>query len=267
MHCYKHHLYSDCLPKECKDDFQLPEIPENPPIPPSPTLTVRRNADQLTQEEQDRYINGIETLISSGVYSDLVGFHAGMHRMHGSMAGPIGYQRFLSWHRIYLAKLEEALKQIDPDTFIPYWKWSSQTGIPTWIQNFLPSGVVDRNGNPLSITRSPGSPSNLPDDSDLLTLRTIPDFTRFTTALENGPHNFGHAWVGGRMNDIFYSPADPLFWMHHAEVDRQWHIWQQGNPNQDPVLAGTDAVLDPWPDTVTDAKHVTDLGYTYQETT
>lgn len=146
------------------------------------------------------------------------------------------------------------------------WKWCNQSGIPTWIENFTPSGVIDTGGNPLSITRNPGSASVLPNEGNLTTIRNASTYTQFTTALENGPHNFGHGWVGGRMNDIFYSPADPIFWLHHAEVDRQWHIWQQSHPNQDPVVFGTDAVLDPWPETTTTAKHITDLGYTYQET-
>lgn len=265
MHCYQYLQYSDYIPKEHQEKFEVPEIPEE--IPVEPILTVRKDADDLTSDEQDRYINGIERLISSGFYSDLVGHHAGMHRMHGGMSGPIGYQRFLSWHRVYLSRLEEALKQIDNQTFIPYWKWSSHKGIPNWMQSFQPSGVLDRNGNELSITRNPRNPDSLPTQQQLETIRSSTTFTSFTTVLENGPHNFGHGWVGGRMNDILYSPADPLFWLHHAEVDRQWYIWQQSHPNQDPILSGADAVLDPWPDTALDVKHISDLGYSYQETT
>ena len=29
-----------------------------------------------------------------------------------------------------------------------------------------------------------------------------------------------HNWVGGIMSDIMYSPCDPLFWLHHAFIDR-----------------------------------------------
>ena len=119
MQHYKTRYYSDYFPKDYGNDFQLPDIPDTPTDPPTPALTIRKNADELSSTEQNRYIQGIETLISSVVYSDLVGYHAGMHRMHGGMAGPIGYQRFLSWHRIYLAKPEEVLKQIDEETFIP----------------------------------------------------------------------------------------------------------------------------------------------------
>ena len=32
--------------------------------------------------------------------------------------------------------------------------------------------------------------------------------------------------VGGTM-DSSSSPADPLFWLHHANIDRLWVSWQQ----------------------------------------
>src|SRR6266536_5037090 len=43
-------------------------------------------------------------------------------------------------------------------------------------------------------------------------------------------HTGGHFTVGGDPGgDIFTSPGDPAFWLHHAQIDRTWWIWQ----NQD----------------------------------
>jgi len=39
-------------------------------------------------------------------------------------------------------------------------------------------------------------------------------------------HNAGHRFIGGRMGGAF-SPNDPVFWLHHANVDRLWAEWQQ----------------------------------------
>jgi tyrosinase len=33
------------------------------------------------------------------------------------------------------------------------------------------------------------------------------------------------------MQDTFASPADPIFWLHHAFVDRNFRIWQNANPS------------------------------------
>ena len=38
-------------------------------------------------------------------------------------------------------------------------------------------------------------------------------------------HNAAHNFVGGHMAGAF-SPNDPVFWMHHANVDRIWARWQ-----------------------------------------
>jgi tyrosinase len=43
-----------------------------------------------------------------------------------------------------------------------------------------------------------------------------------------GVHGAGH-WVGGgpsQMQDFHSSPNDPIFFLHHAMVDRVWAIWQ-----------------------------------------
>ncbi|MFF2808093.1 tyrosinase family protein [Streptomyces sp. NPDC058000] len=43
-------------------------------------------------------------------------------------------------------------------------------------------------------------------------------------ALESIPHNKIHLFVGGWMG-IFVSPRDPIFWLHHANIDRLWPAW------------------------------------------
>jgi|SRR5450631_3635792 tyrosinase len=43
-------------------------------------------------------------------------------------------------------------------------------------------------------------------------------------------HNKVHEWVGGSMRPIS-SPNDPIFFLHHCNVDRLWAYWQLRNPN------------------------------------
>ncbi|EUC50002.1 hypothetical protein COCMIDRAFT_82953 [Bipolaris oryzae ATCC 44560] len=45
-------------------------------------------------------------------------------------------------------------------------------------------------------------------------------------------HAAGHFGVGGvfgQAGDVKNSPGEPLFWLHHASIDRLWWLWQQGN--------------------------------------
>ena len=56
-----------------------------------------------------------------------------------------------------------------------------------------------------------------------------------------GPHlhNLVHVWVGGDML-ISTSPNDPVFYLHHCNVDRIWSAWMQRHPAS-PYLPGADA--------------------------
>ncbi len=42
-------------------------------------------------------------------------------------------------------------------------------------------------------------------------------------------HNRVHLWVGGSMLPAS-SPNDPIFWLHHCNVDRLWALWQRDHP-------------------------------------
>ncbi len=57
-------------------------------------------------------------------------------------------------------------------------------------------------------------------------------------------HNIIHLWVGGDMQTAS-SPNDPVFFMHHANIDRLWHLWQQEYGNSTyPTTAQTHHGLD-----------------------
>jgi len=57
--------------------------------------------------------------------------------------------------------------------------------------------------------------------------------------LEQGPHNDGHDWVGTRfginrnMGKLRYAALDPIFFMHHANIDRIWSLYRQPQPDPD----------------------------------
>ncbi|KAM5353432.1 hypothetical protein ACJ41O_000082 [Fusarium nematophilum] len=53
-------------------------------------------------------------------------------------------------------------------------------------------------------------------------------FATYHRALEGGPHGIIHSAIGGEMNPAT-SPNDPIFFLHHAQVDRLWWRWQQAD--------------------------------------
>jgi len=65
--------------------------------------------------------------------------------------------------------------------------------------------------------------------------------------LEGTPHGSMHVAVGGRgspttppgwMSAFNTAALDPLFWLHHANIDRLWAVWRKRNTQHvDPTLA------------------------------
>lgn len=216
----------------------------------------RRNHLSLTPDERKQFNKAIELTISTGAYNALVAIHSDMsHNHHGSSmaADPVlGRLRFLSWHRVYLFELERLLTK--GGMRIPYWDWANDHELPTWVH--LPANV----------TRGPDTSKKLPDQSmvDTMVLNKS-TYTPFTTALEDSPfHNRVHMWVGGTMQEPMISPRDPIFWLHHANVDRIWAQWQENHIGQLPPLSGVNAIMDPWTLRVDDVISTFDLRYYYE---
>jgi len=94
-------------------------------------------------------------------------------------------------------------------------------------------------------------------------------------------HNRVHLWVSGgtppEYNDagsMFWStsPNDPIFFLHHCNIDRLWAQWQQHHPTHGylPNIGGPKGhnindPMEPWKGTATPASVIDhhSLGYTY----
>ncbi|EKD21315.1 uncharacterized protein L3040_000650 [Drepanopeziza brunnea f. sp. 'multigermtubi'] len=53
------------------------------------------------------------------------------------------------------------------------------------------------------------------------------DFEAFSECMAFAPHIAGHRATGGIMTDVDASPGDPVFYLHHAYLDRLYWQWQQ----------------------------------------
>lgn len=59
-----------------------------------------------------------------------------------------------------------------------------------------------------------------------------------------GLHGGGHFSIGSTMQDLFSSPQDPTFMLHHAMIDRLWAIWQAADEgNRRFAVNGTNRIL------------------------
>jgi tyrosinase len=212
----------------------------------------RKNHLALSPGEQEAFNYAIELSIRDGKYQAMVLIHNEMsHNMHGYMEES-GILRFLPWHRAYLLQLEQLLQTYDPSVEIPYWDWANDHNLPDWV--FRPDGV----------TRDPDKKFPLPKQISVdLEVLSQTVYHEFTMALERF-HDQVHMWVGGNtMPFIMKSPNDPLFWLHHSNVDRIWSQWQESNPAEIPSLSGVNTVMDPWFITAAMVNDIYALGYEY----
>lgn len=247
---YVPHPFDHTCFRPRKQDYRPPTTCEDP----GNGLCRRIDSRRMTADQQARFLNAFTQVNSMGALGPLVDIHAnGIHQMHGN-------PRFLPWHRIYLLRLEELLMSVDPTVCIPYWKSSEEQAFPSWLLGFTPT--VNLMGGPHLVTRTIGAFANLPDAGDVATVMASGTYNSFAAGLE-GIHNSGHVWVGGTMQSVVTAPADPVFWMHHCEIDRIWAEWQAANPGQHPPLVGADATMDPWSETEVDTRDIAALGYTY----
>jgi tyrosinase len=69
----------------------------------------------------------------------------------------------------------------------------------------------------------------------------------------------------GDMVNAGRTAFDPIFWAHHANVDRLWWEWQKRNPGSGPD--DPDDILSPWSMTVGDTSDIAVLGYEYMQST
>jgi tyrosinase len=128
---------------------------------------------------------------------------------------------FLTWHRGYLALFERELRRVsgDPALNLPYWNYYEDPSIPAEFTDPSP-------WNPLYSDRINTNVSGaLTTDPFAATVTQYQGSTSsFEYMLENKPHDPVHDLIGSTMATMD-SPLDPIFWLHHANIDRLLNAW------------------------------------------
>jgi tyrosinase len=170
---------------------------------------------------------------------------------------------FLPWHRMYLHHFEaivgaEVKKLGGPSNWaLPYWNYSDDTDPHA---RLLPAAFRsptkgDGSANALYVaTRTPqcNAGQQFADATDVAITGPLlePEFVSldFGTgfggprtgfmhgggligSLELTPHGSIHMAVGGWMQQFYSAALDPIFWLHHCNIDRLWQVWLDRSPS------------------------------------
>ena len=212
-------------------------------------IRYRKNIDCLTNDELHSLREGFAALYAlpasnPSSFAVQATFHGGPpidYCQHGAPG-------FFTWHRAEMKAFEDALHAVDCDVMLPFWDWSTgpSTGIP---QACRDATYVNRAGvtvpNPLyagprhagGMTVRGGGANTVPFDDLAAQVQSAyaePSFGSFQSLI-NGPHGSIHVRVGGDMGSVPTASYDPLFYFHHANVDRIWARWQGLHPGPLPV--------------------------------
>lgn len=61
------------------------------------------------------------------------------------------------------------------------------------------------------------------------TCNALDNYNAVNFCLVDAPHSGGHLGTSGTLKNQNGSPGDPVFFLHHANVDRLWWQWQKAN--------------------------------------
>jgi tyrosinase len=194
-------------------------------------------------------------------------------KMHGSPTIPPGslwnqceHQSwfFVVWHRMYLHYFEELVRAAvietggPEDWALPYWNYELGGEKASLPKAFRTPQNPDGSTNFLFVAeRAPGAnqggriPAQSASAAKALARPNYigtaefgggeaPPHEQFfgqTGVLEMTPHNAIHNLIGGEegwMADPDLAALDPIFWLHHSNIDRLWAEWQSVDGHEDP---------------------------------
>ena len=157
---------------------------------------------------------------------------------------PEQYQQWYiwPWHRLMLYQFEQTIREVlqDDEFTLPY--WNPVTGDEADLS--LPFAFRDP-GSPLfNSTRYPWVNGGERVDMPVLNWLTLDALNErmyidsptgslgFCPRLDQNPHFFTHISIGGDMADFSTVGGDPIFYLHHSNLDRIWESWNRlGNSN------------------------------------
>jgi hypothetical protein len=144
---------------------------------------------------------------------------------------------FLPWHRMFVLAFENVVRQVtgEPTFTLPYWSYTDggnaalpsqfrRPGDPTWGALYRPNRAGGVNAGaqiqPAGVLNLDvlGSPTYAPDGAD----------QGFCANIDGNLHGLVHVGVGDSvtgMGVVPWAANDPIFWVHHCNIDRIWASW------------------------------------------
>jgi len=164
---------------------------------------------------------------------------------------------FLVWHRLYIYHFEKIVRRLSghKDFALPYWGYTNSNPKDKYLHPTFrnPSSSLwescrfdsINNGHPIS--------GEIERALDLTKLNDYTTYQMYCKNINNAPHGAIHDYIGhgnepdgkrfnntitgtitedGLMGWVPTAGFDPIFWMHHSNIDRIWQQWTNSKNGQ-----------------------------------
>ncbi len=177
---------------------------------------------------------------------------------------------FLVWHRMYIYHLEKIVRKLSGynEFALPYWAY---TNTEDSIQNrILPSKLRDKSSSLYQYARLDSLLKGIPISGKTTRLLSLTKLNEYHTYalynhnIDKAPHGAMHNYIGfgndtlgktkfnevwqqntqGMMSEVATAAFDPVFWLHHSNIDRIWQQWTNSENGKEVLLEELQKV--PW---------------------
>jgi tyrosinase len=147
---------------------------------------------------------------------------------------------FLAWHRMYCYFFERILraKSGRANLTLPYWNYQTNAVLPAAYRDKTATNPLYDATRTATINNGGALPASIMTAFN--NSLDIVSFTNFQNNLSSGPHGSVHSTIAGNMAIVTTAAKDPVFWLHHSNIDRLWEFWLskcggRANPTTDPT--------------------------------
>ncbi|PZR20040.1 MAG: hypothetical protein DI539_12125 [Flavobacterium psychrophilum] len=169
---------------------------------------------------------------------------------------------FLVWHRMYIYHFEKIVRKLSgkSDFALPYWGY---TNTQDSLKNrTLPDIFRDKKSNLYQFARLDSLLNGSPISGEttralsLTKLNENNTYALYNQSIDAAPHGAMHDYIGfgndtvgkykfnevwqrdtnGMMAEVATAAFDPIFWLHHSNIDRIWQQWTNSDNGKQVLL-------------------------------
>ena len=177
---------------------------------------------------------------------------------------------FLAWHRMYIYHFEKIVRKLSGDKqfALPYWGYTNlQDSLKA---RTLPAIFRDKKSNVYQSARLDSLLNGMPINGrgarrlSLTKLNEYNTYALYNKNIDAAPHGAMHNYIGygndvtgkakyneiwqkntdGMMAEVATAAFDPIFWLHHSNIDRIWQQWTNSANGKQVLLDELNKV--PW---------------------